>query len=228
MSIRNIRLNLLPPEFRPAPTVTIFPIFFGLVVGLAVLFVIVTLLLTQSQIHSLTVKIDVTKQEIASLAPSVKEYDRISGEIAKVEKKKAMFNYLQNGFVDWPEFIRGISPLVPDDVWLYELRSETDKEKKNAGKITILGRTNSESILPVSHFMANIEATPMFRDVKYSSSQLSFINDLPVQDFQISVQVESRRDYIPPEPQKEESEPAKGGSANKPAGNDAAAKPGAT
>ena len=140
MSIRNIKLNLLPQEYRPAPTVTVFPFIFGLTVGVAILFMLITLILTQAKIENAKGRIASTQAQIDHMKPQADEYDRLSADVSALEKQKAVFAYLDRGFVDWAEFIVNLAPLVPEGVWLYEIKSQTEIESENTAKVEILGR----------------------------------------------------------------------------------------
>ena len=228
MTVRNIRLNLLPPEFRPTPTVTAFPIVFGILVGLGLLFMIITYLLTQSKVSGLESRIASYKQEIEVLKPVTDEYDTIVAAKLDIDKRKAMFSYIDKNYVYWPDFIASLTPLVPDNVWITELGTETLNDHENGGKVKIIGNTKDGKVLPVAFFMQNLKTSGIFSDVKLEQTQVQFINDLPVQEFTIEVQVKGVKDYTPPPPAKPKSD-ASGGSPNPGApGTAAAAKPGAT
>jgi len=200
MSIRNIKLNLLPAEFRPAPTVTIFPVIFGIIVGLGVLFVIVSLLLTEARLSALNGQIVVANNGIAQLQPTVQAYDKIMSDRQEVDKRLDMFNYLDKDFVYWPDFISNLVPLVPDGVWITELDSQALDDHENGGQVVIKGRVKDAKVLPVAFFMQNLEASSLFSDVKLAQSVVQLVGEVPVQDFQISVNVQGKRDYTPPAP----------------------------
>ncbi len=232
MSIRNVRLNLLPPEFRPAPTVTVFPFIFGITVGLAILFMLITLILTQAKIEGLKGKIATTQAEIDRLKPAVSEYDGLIAAMSDLDKRKAMFAYLDRGYVDWAEFIVNLAPLVPENLWLFELKSQTDSKFENTAEVTIRGRTSDGKVLPVSFFMQNLESIGYFSNVRFNESTIQFVEQRPLQEFGITVNVKTPRSYIPPKKPASESnddDSKPGASAGKTANaNVAAAKRGNT
>lgn len=217
MSIRNVRLNLLPQEYRPAPTITVFPFIFGITVGLAILFMLITFILNQAKAEGLKVKIATTQSEIDRLKPAVSEYDGLMAAMSDLDKRKAMFAYLDRGYVDWAEFIVNLAPLVPENVWLFELKSQTDTKLLNTAEVTISGRTADKRILPISFFMKNLESVPYFTDISFSESTIQFIEERALQQFGINVNVRSPRSYDPPK------KPAKANPDSK-----ETAKPGAT
>lgn len=198
MSIRNVRLNLLPAEYRPAPTITIFPFIFGVTVGLAILFMLITFILTNGKMESLKSRITTTEAELEHLKPAVSEYDKLMTAMSSLDKKKAMFAYIDRGYVDWAEFIVNLAPLVPEKVWLYELKSQTDPKLENTAKVTILGRTADGKILPISFFMKNLESVPYFSQVSFAESTFQFMDEKSIQDFSLTVQVKTPRSYNPP------------------------------
>ena len=225
MSIRNIRLNLLPPEYRPAPTVTVFPIFFGVIVGLVVLVVSIMFLLTQADLNEVSAKVERTTSEIVSLKPSVDSYDLIMSAVDGLRKRKDVFVYLDNSFTDWYLFIANIAPLVPENVWLFEISAETQRDALNAGRVSVRGRVAEGEVLPVSFFMENLEVSPYFTDVRFVDSILSYIVDKPVHEFTVEVEVKSPREFV-----REWKEPvaAENGNATNVDESAAAATPGET
>jgi Tfp pilus assembly protein PilN len=197
MSIRNIRLNLLPPEFKPAPPVTGFSIFFGIIIGVTIAFILVSIILTQGRISKLKDSIENKKGQLASMQEPLKRYDQLMAIMLDTRKRKEMFAYLDNYYVDWAEFISNLSPLLPEKVWLAEIASETAKGGGNAGTVRIVGRTLDNTVLPISFFMRNLDASPYFSDVTFEATSLQFITDKPIQEFSVSVKVKSSRSYTP-------------------------------
>jgi len=209
MSIRNIRLNLLPPEFRPAPTVSGFNVFFIVIIGVTVLFLLLTVATTQRRNNKLKSQIDNTRQEIVHMQKSARQYDRISAGMLVLKKKKEMFAYLDNRFIDWAGFIANLVPLVPKDLWIVEIEAEIDKDGMNRGDVAIVGRTSSAKLLPVVFLMQNLDASPYFGEVSFTESALGFIASKPVQEFTISVGVEGFKSYVPKKKPASESDAEK-------------------
>ena len=195
MSIRNIRLNLLPPEFKPAPPVTGFSIFFGIIIGVAVTFILISVILTQARINNLKDSINNKKDQLSTMQSSLEKYDELSSLMIDTRKRKDMFAYLDNFYVDWAEFIANLSPILPDKVWLAEIVSETEKGGDNAGIVRIVGRTLDDKVLPISFFMRSLEDSPYFSDVTFDSTSMEFITDVPIQEFLLQVKVKSSRSY---------------------------------
>ncbi len=210
MSIRNIRLNLLPPEFKPAPPVTGFSIFFGIIIGLTIAFILVSVILTTGRINKLKDSIENKKTQLVSMKEPLKRYDQITALMLDTRKQKEMFAYLDNYYVDWAEFIANLAPILPEKVWLAEIVSETTKGGGNSGSVRIIGRTSEYKVLPISFFMRNLEDSPYFNDVTFEETSLQFISDTPIQQFTVSVKVKSSRSYTPKVKPKTEDESAKG------------------
>ena len=232
MSIRNIKLNLLPPEFRPAPPVTGFSIFFGVMIGVTILFILVSLILTQGRANKLEDSLENKKRQLATMSDQLKEYDEKFAILQDTKHRKDMFSYLDNRFVDWPVFIANLVPLVPDKIWIVEINSTVDKEGGNKGTVTISGRTADEKILPIAFFMSKLEGSKYFQGVTFQESVLQLIKTKPIQEFSLTVKVQSEKPVKPKEEPKKPKDTKKGEGSTK-GNNDskenvAAAKPGAT
>ncbi len=120
-------INLLPPEFRPAPAVRWLPPYLALVYSLAVFILIWAVASHFAKVGSLKADIESLDKSIKALAPFEKAYDEVKSSASEMDEIKKIFNALEAQYIDWPLFLTNLHRLVPESVWLTSVSGQVIK-----------------------------------------------------------------------------------------------------
>lgn len=185
MPIR-IDINLLPPEFRPAPPVRWTPPYLALLYSLGLFLILWFIFYSYEQVSAKRAEIDSLETLITSLKPIEEAYDASRDAVSSLEDVKTLFAYLDTHYVDWPIFLSHLQPQVPSQIWLASATTEVVKTGQKTGeggkketvilehegKITVEGYVNGYPVLPIATFLNNLRQDPYFVDPRLDRTLL--------------------------------------------------------
>ncbi len=117
-----IDINLLPPEFKPAPAVGWLPPFLALIYSLTAFLIIWLVISHFVKVGALRSDIKSLEQSVKSLEPFETVYDQVKVAASDMESLKKVFNALDAHYLDWPIFLVKLDALVPESVWLTSVK----------------------------------------------------------------------------------------------------------
>lgn len=122
---RRIDINLLPPEFRPAPAVRWLPPYLAFVYSIGAFLLLWVIFAHFAHVNSLKTDVKSLEKSVASYKPFEEAYEKSKLAIQDLEKLKKVFNALEATYVDWPLFLRKLEGKVPSGVWLTSISAQT-------------------------------------------------------------------------------------------------------
>ncbi|OPX22852.1 MAG: hypothetical protein B1H03_03320 [Planctomycetales bacterium 4484_113] len=198
-----IDINLLPPEFRPAPPVRWTPPFLALLYSLGLFLILWFIFHSMADLTAKREEIASVKNTIKMLKPFEEAYDASQDAVSTLENLKTLFAYLDTHYVDWPLFLRHLQPHVPAQVWLTAASSEVLKTAQvrgkgakketvsleHEGKITIEGSVNGYPLLPIATFLSNLRQDPYFVNPMLLGTRLEETEAMASRSFIITTKV---------------------------------------
>jgi len=122
-------INLLPEELRPRPRSPL-PYLMTAVLALAVvLYCLISCVgkwRTISSFNERIAELDIRIEEVKDSAEAVKELER---ETREVNAKQIAIDSIMSDRILWSKVLHMLAGLVPDDVWLSDLRETVDTTK---------------------------------------------------------------------------------------------------
>jgi len=198
-----IDINLLPPEFRPAPPVRWTPPYLALLYSLGLFLILWFIFHSMAHLTAKRDEIADVQREISTLKPFEEAYDAGRQAVSTLEEVRTLFAYLDYYYVDWPVFLSQLQPHVPSQVWLTAFAAEVLRtgqvkgkgEKKETvmleheGKILIEGNVNGYPLLPIATFLNNLRQDPYFVDPRLEKTLLKEQESSVSRSFGIVTQV---------------------------------------
>ena len=196
-------INLLPPEFRPAPPLRWTTPYLALLYSLAVFLVMWFAFHSYAEVVGVRSEVNEVAKRVESLKMYERAYDESQQAVESLGQVKTLFAYLDSGYVDWPIFMRKLQPYVPSQVWLTstasevlkteDRRSKSGKREKvtleHAGSITISGQVNGYLLLPIATFLNNLRQEPYFVNPVLLDTKLEEQTDSASRSFIITTRV---------------------------------------
>lgn len=155
--MRDIRIDLLPPELRMRKRIEwgrILPILVAVVIAFMIGFSWIVMTI---RISALKGDIRRLEKELARKQEVVKLVRAIEEDIAKIRSRMELMEKVRGSRILWTDILDEIDSLLPHQLWL------TSVLLSEAGKIEINGR--GLTLSAISEFLRGLERSPNFSNV---------------------------------------------------------------
>ena len=200
------RINLMPEVFIERKRTTNFPVRYIVVAALGIAIVVIANARINRNIKELTARKQSLMQEhLKVLSSNIlidnlhQEAESKKEEISNLENKAESLRSVIAGRVHWSDILKEIAYLVPENVWLNEIRSKTvtveiadesgEGDAKTVEKVIkdviLKGSSYNNSI--IAEFISNLENSYFLQDV-----DLRFVKKVMVKEVFITYDFEVR------------------------------------
>ena len=180
-----IRINLLPQEEQVVrtssmqirrPSGILMPL---IILAGSVTLVVAAVVHQQAQVQSLSKDLQDVEVEIVKLAPEVALVERLAKERAELDLRLSIIDQLSGERFHAVRLIDELDRAVPDYLWMVSAM-QVGQTNMNLEGVTF-------SNLIVADFMTRLDRSPYFANIDLTVAQRGVIDERPVTQFQISM-----------------------------------------
>lgn len=179
-----MRINLLPPEYRPQPLVELRRVF--LLTAAIIVFLVSLVFFGWNYLtcNNLAEQITVLEGQIAAYEPALAELEGLEAFIAKVRQWEDEVEKIGGLYPRHQQFLWSLAAALPQEAWLTEVAITSGR------KLSIRG--NSLNFLAIGRLLENINGVAFFR-----SSFLKEMHEVTqdeVTSYQFAIEIEAGGD----------------------------------
>ncbi len=179
-----IRINLLPPEYGAKQAKMEQLVIFGTFAGIICLIGVILLSIKKKQVSDLQSKITQAEDQLRTYQAINDQIVAIESNKQKLSQKRDVIKNLNNSRLVFPVFFEDLLPLIPSDVWLTDIRIESQSGNSIKYKLD----PNALSNFALATWLTNLEQSTHFSGVQLSAISYSYPDGKegqPVLGFQV-------------------------------------------
>jgi len=157
-----IHVNLLPPEFEPAPSeinpaIILAPVATVVMIGLFIFY-----RQQSSAVENQQDQIKKAQNEIKQLEPIIARVEELERQKVELNKKKGVIQTLENERLTYPQLMEDLVRLLPSNIWLTNM---TTVNQANGANMDVTLMVTALDNYAIADLISNLENSLIFTDV---------------------------------------------------------------
>jgi Tfp pilus assembly protein PilN len=178
----NMKINLLPQEYRPKAAVNALRLFFMIFFVVSIFGMGVWLTGEWFALKQLDVQLAETNQDLNIYGQQYQNVQMIEKEQADIIRKKQDIINIMQPFIPFEEVMGEIAAPVPEKLWLNSVEINSDNT------INLVGKT--DRINAIALYMMDLEASPALMGTKLSTIENKNNGNADIFEFKMNFMVD--------------------------------------